>query len=593
MINGMVSWVTDAVSWFVGALLRFFEHSSTPNLAASWFSGNGSQSPYGVVAALALSLLLLFVLIAVIQGALSGDGVAMAARLARDIPLAILGITATIGVTQVLLGATDELSHVVLDGTAAGAQAKTVLQHLGSVGAFSGQATFVVFILGLFAVVGAFLLWIELLIRASLLYVLLACSPLAFACFVWPAARRVLHRLAELILALVLSKVVIAIALAVAASALTQGTTNPAVIPTGEAQVGTLLVGVIMFLLAALAPFIVLKLFPVVEAAVVAQGISPRSGAHHPVRGHHDQLGGPSRRYRNRRPRRRWRRWRGRGQSTGAGRRASSPPAGSDGRAADTRAKGPTRNRNRRGAAAISPTPPTRRPVPRRARVWARTWRAAIRRRPCRPATCRERSRRAPALPLRAPRPGRLDPGAQRHPMRRSHRRAHRRRARPASHRVRPPGHPPGARRVGFGVSSLGVKADPRVDRTADQLGVASRPAAWTAGARMSSTSPTPTHPSCPRSWTGCASWKSLCAPAEPVPRASASLLIPPGRSSARRFGPGAASSRSSSPPSKPAFWTPGRRAGHVLSRTWPRRPHHLVRMGRPRLPRAASRVRA
>ena len=139
MINGMVSWVTDAISWFVGALLRFFEHSSTPNLAASWFSGNGSQSPYGVVAALALSLLLLFVLIAVVQGALSGDGVAMAARLARDIPLAILGITATIGVTQVLLGATDELSHAVLDGTGAGAQAKTVLEHLGSAAASRGR----------------------------------------------------------------------------------------------------------------------------------------------------------------------------------------------------------------------------------------------------------------------------------------------------------------------------------------------------------------------------------------------------------------------------------------------------------------------
>ena|GEM_PF-3044532 len=274
MINGMVSWVTDAIAWFVAALLRFFEHASTPNLAASWFSGSGSQSPYGVVAGLALSLLLLFMLIAVVQGVLSGDGVAMAARLARDVPLAILGIAATIGVTQVLLGATDELSHAVLDGTGAGTQAKTVLQHLGSAGAFSGQATFVVFLLGLVAVVAAFLLWVELLIRASLLYVLLACSPLAFACFVWPAARRVLHRLAELVLALVLSKVVIAIALAVAAGALTQGTNNPAVVPTGEAQVGTLLVGVIMFLLAALAPFIVLKLFPVVEAAVVAQGIS-------------------------------------------------------------------------------------------------------------------------------------------------------------------------------------------------------------------------------------------------------------------------------------------------------------------------------
>jgi hypothetical protein len=118
------------------------------------------------------------------------------------------------------------------------------------------------------------LLWIELLIRASLIYVLLALSPLAYAAFVWPSTRRILHRLAELVLALVLSKVVIAIALAVAASALTQGTSNPAVIPTGEAQLGTLLVGVIMFLLASLTPFLVLKLLPVVEAAVAAQGIS-------------------------------------------------------------------------------------------------------------------------------------------------------------------------------------------------------------------------------------------------------------------------------------------------------------------------------
>jgi hypothetical protein len=172
------------------------------------------------------------------------------------------------------LGTCDEISQAVLDGTGAGQQAKTVLQHLGSVGAFSGQSTFVVFLLGLVAVIAAFLLWIELLIRASLIYVLLALSPLAYAAFVWPSTRRILHRLAELVLALVLSKVVIAIALAVAASALTQGTSNPAVIPTGEAQLGTLLVGVIMFLLASLSPFLVLKLLPVVEASVVAQGIS-------------------------------------------------------------------------------------------------------------------------------------------------------------------------------------------------------------------------------------------------------------------------------------------------------------------------------
>ena len=134
------------------------------------------------------------------------------------------------------------------------------------------------FLLGLVAVLGAFLLWVELLVRASLLYVLLALSPLAYAAFVWPTARRVLHRLAELVVALVLSKVVIAITLAVASSALASSPSS-ATIPGDEAKLGTLLVGTIMFLLASFAPFLILRLFPLVEAAAVARGIS-----HAPVR---------------------------------------------------------------------------------------------------------------------------------------------------------------------------------------------------------------------------------------------------------------------------------------------------------------------
>ena len=44
--------------------------------------------------------------------------------------------------------------------------------------------------------------------------------------------------------------------------------------PANEAQLGTLLTGTIVFLLAAFAPFLLLRLFPAVEAATVARGIS-------------------------------------------------------------------------------------------------------------------------------------------------------------------------------------------------------------------------------------------------------------------------------------------------------------------------------
>ena len=276
IVSGLVSWVVSSMTWFVAALLQFFERSSTPTLANGWFAGGpigaNGHSPYSVVAGLALSVLVLCVLISVVHGLVTGEGPAMLGRLARDVPLSVLGIVTTIAVVQVLLGTADELATRILVGTQAGAHATTVLHALGEFQASSGQPTFVVFVLGLVAVLAAFVLWVELLVRTSLLYVLLALSPFAYAAFVWPSARRILHRLAELIVALVFSKVVIAVALAVAASALATSETGG--LATGDAKIGTLLVGAIMFLLAAFSPFLLLRLFPVVEAAVVAHGIS-------------------------------------------------------------------------------------------------------------------------------------------------------------------------------------------------------------------------------------------------------------------------------------------------------------------------------
>lgn len=278
LVTGLVSWVVDSISWFVSAILQFFQRSSTPDLGSTWFAGGplgaGAHSPYSVVASLALSVLLLCVLLSVVQGLILGEGPALLARLVRDVPLAILGLVATIGVVQVLLGAADDLSQQILVRTDAGAHATQVLHTLESVGTFSGQPTFVVFLLGVVAVLGAFLLWVELLVRASLLYVLIALSPLAYAAFVWPTARRGLHRLAELAVALIASKVVIAITLAVSASALVANPPAGGVVTTGEAKLGLLLAGTIMFLLGAFAPFLILRLFSVTEAAVIARGVS-------------------------------------------------------------------------------------------------------------------------------------------------------------------------------------------------------------------------------------------------------------------------------------------------------------------------------
>ena len=74
--------------------------------------------------------------------------------------------------------------------------------------------------IGLVAVIAGLLLWVELLVRASLVYLLVAISPLGFAATLWPAARGFLRKTIEILLAVILSKFVICVALAIGVAAL-------------------------------------------------------------------------------------------------------------------------------------------------------------------------------------------------------------------------------------------------------------------------------------------------------------------------------------------------------------------------------------
>jgi hypothetical protein len=225
-----------------------------------------------------------FVLLGLLQGLVRGDPGAMVRRLAADVPLAVLGIAATVAVTAKLLDLTDALSTAVLDQSHGQA-----LRFLSGFGALAvGTQGFAVVVVGVLAILAALLLWVELMVRSALVYLLVAVSPLAFAAMVWPAARGVLRRTAHLLLAVILSKFVIAVALAVGVAALagSPGTGGAAVgasmlggLGTGgngdpATGLGTLLVGGVILAMAAFAPFIVLRLIPIAEAALVAQGVS-------------------------------------------------------------------------------------------------------------------------------------------------------------------------------------------------------------------------------------------------------------------------------------------------------------------------------
>jgi len=122
---------------------------------------------------------------------------------------------------------------------------------------------------------GAILVWIELVVRSSLIYLLMAAAPLTLAARVWPAARGAWRRLAELGLALIVSKFAIALALGLGAAALAGGGPKSGDLGTQAGMdLAGMLTGASLMLLAAFTPFIVLRLLPIVEGAVIAQGIS-------------------------------------------------------------------------------------------------------------------------------------------------------------------------------------------------------------------------------------------------------------------------------------------------------------------------------
>jgi hypothetical protein len=162
---------------------------------------------------------------------------------------------------------------------------------LGSVASTPGPAGAGQLVLLLFGGIGllaAVALVIELFVRAGLIYIVVALSPLIYAAAVWEQLRGGVRRLAELGLALILSKFVIAVALSLSAAALVAAWPGgePTEIATPEAAAGTasgggsvaqtvgLLVGaVVMFGVAAFMPFVLFRLLPIAEGAMVAQGI--------------------------------------------------------------------------------------------------------------------------------------------------------------------------------------------------------------------------------------------------------------------------------------------------------------------------------
>src|SRR5581483_1130570 len=271
-----VGWLADACRAVGEELISALSGPASPNFASGWWASPQGRELMRTVTTLAATLAVAFLFLALLQGLVAGDPLGMLRSALGHVPLSVLGVAVVVAVTEVLLRVTDEATALVLHGTP-----ENLSRFVGGFGLQASVVTGGLAAALLMAVflVGALLVWAELVVRSALVYLLVAFAPLVLAARIWPAARGMFRRLCELGLALIISKLAIALAFAVGAVAL--GADDGVGRPGGGLSLAGLMGGATLMGLAAFTPFVVLRLLPLLETAVVAQGISrsPMRGA--------------------------------------------------------------------------------------------------------------------------------------------------------------------------------------------------------------------------------------------------------------------------------------------------------------------------
>ena len=263
---------TEQVQWWVlssaGHELQQLRPVVTqPTLApGDWF-----RPLYGRMTAIAVWLLGLFLLLAVLQALVRGDLSLLGEAVLKHLPAAVLATAGVVSFTLLLMRVTDDLCGFVLG--ALGDQVWQDLDRASGVALLAAAGTgwwgFLATLLGVLGLLSVITISLELLARMALIYLAMLFLPLGFAAMVWPAARGLVRRLLELLVGLVVSKLVLVVVLVMAGVAFAAGVPvlPDQAPPQGDPAIADLLMGVILLLIAAMSPWALVRLIPLVEVA--------------------------------------------------------------------------------------------------------------------------------------------------------------------------------------------------------------------------------------------------------------------------------------------------------------------------------------
>lgn len=257
--------VASAGKWFLDKIGGLLRGTTSPNVVnATWFT-----SQYRVMLALAVLIALPILLVSVAQSIVRVDAMQAVRSAFVYLPIAAIFSAVAPAIAQVLIDSSDWLSSAITHSASASAQQfmTNTGGWLGAIGAGTANPAVPVFgvLLGAMVVVlGAFSIWLELLLRSAAIYIAVLFLPIGLAAMIWPSGWRWCKRLIDFLIAIIFAKVFIVAIINLAASGLAQG---------GFAdKFEGVLAGGALLLMAAFTPIALLRLIPLAEAAVVSAG---------------------------------------------------------------------------------------------------------------------------------------------------------------------------------------------------------------------------------------------------------------------------------------------------------------------------------
>lgn len=259
-LEAVNNWVASGAAWLVGQVGAVLASTGRPQLGPAWFGGH-----YQAMARLGVLVVVPLLLLSVIQAVARQDLGQLVRAVTVHLPLAILFTAVAVGLVQLGVAAVDAMSTMVSSGSGLDVQrfmhqvAGTIQPSTPVVG--GAIPLFVTFLAALVLAFGAFVLWLELIVRAAAIEVAVLFLPLALAGLVWPVTSRSARRLAETLAALVLAKLVVVAVLSLAADALVRG--------SGPSSGARVIDGTALLVLAAFSPFALLRLVPMLEAGAI------------------------------------------------------------------------------------------------------------------------------------------------------------------------------------------------------------------------------------------------------------------------------------------------------------------------------------